>query len=153
MLLNLVKQLRVGPLALRLARRAVSMEHTKDTCVSQTFGLADLLQSPWCCLNAHRSFGKRNPSCHVSGASWWFVLSVVDVADQREDETTNPQITPRGHVVLASLHGAHPHFLSIAGQVNSSRNKDLGERQLLSARRALGKYDAKCRHAVADKGT
>ncbi|THX51509.1 hypothetical protein D6D06_07317 [Aureobasidium pullulans] len=71
----------------------------------------------------------------------------------RSKAASSPQITPRGHVVLASLHGAHPHFLSIAGQVNSSRNKDLGERQLLSARRALGKYDAKRRHAVADKGT
>ncbi|THZ20136.1 hypothetical protein D6C91_04862 [Aureobasidium pullulans] len=59
----------------------------------------------------------------------------------RSKAASSPQITPRGHVVLASLHGAHPHFLSIAGQVNSSRNKkDLGERQLLSARRALGKY-------------
>ena len=71
----------------------------------------------------------------------------------RSKAASSPQITPRGHVVLASLHGAHPHFLSIAGQVNSSRNKDLGERQLLSARRALGKHDAKRRHAVADKGT
>ncbi|KEQ81845.1 hypothetical protein M438DRAFT_383260 [Aureobasidium pullulans EXF-150] len=72
----------------------------------------------------------------------------------RSKAASSPQITPRGHVVLASLHGAHPHFLSIAGQVNSSRNKkDLGERQLLSARRALGRYDARRRLAVADKGT
>ncbi|THW74304.1 hypothetical protein D6D19_04954, partial [Aureobasidium pullulans] len=48
--------------------------------------------------------------------SYFECLLVVRVDGRmrlRSKAASSPQITPRGHVVLASLHGAHPHFYQL----------------------------------------
>ncbi|KEQ92225.1 hypothetical protein AUEXF2481DRAFT_43324 [Aureobasidium subglaciale EXF-2481] len=49
------------------------------------FGLADVLQSARCSLDVSSA---RDPSCHVSGASWWFVCRAINTLLTIEHETT-----------------------------------------------------------------